>query len=208
MKIAVSATSGNLDAQIDPRFGRCPYFVIVDPETMKFETVQNASQSAPSGAGIQAAQIVANKGAEVVLTGNVGPNAFQALSSFGIKIITGALGTVREAVEKFKSGQLTGTSAPTTPMGFGAGGGSGMGMGRGMGRGGGGGGGRGGGRGMGFRRWQTPQYGPQTPINIPVTSAMQPQMTKEQEILMLEDQMKTMQQQLTQIKKRLKELKK
>lgn len=200
MKIAVSATSGNLDAQIDPRFGRCLYFVIVDPETMKFETVQNASQSAPSGAGIQAAQIVANTGAEVVLTGNVGPNAFQALSSLGIKIITGVLGTVREAVEKFKSGQLTGTSAPTTPMGFGAGGGSGMGMGRGM--------RRGGGRGMGFRRWQAPQYGSQAPINIPVTPAMQPQMTKEQEIQMLENQMKTMQQQLTQIKKRLKELKK
>ena len=202
MKIAVSATSGNLDAQIDPRFGRCPYFVIVDPETMKFETVQNVSQSAPSGAGIQAAQIVANTGAEVVLTGNVGPNAFQALSSFGIKIITGVLGTVREAVEKFKSGQLKGTSAPTTPMGFGAGGGSGMGGG--MGRG----GGRGGGRGMGFKRWQTPQYGPQAPINIPVTPVMQPQMTKEQEILMLEDQMKAMQQQLTQIKNRLKVLKK
>ena len=204
MKIAVSATSGNLDAQIDPRFGRCPYFVIVDPETMKFESVQNVSQSAPSGAGIQAAQIVANKGAEVVLTGNVGPNAFQALSSFGIKVITGVLGTVKEAVEKFKSGQLKGTSAPTTPMGFGAGGGSGMGMGRGMGRG----GGRGGGRGMGFKRWQTPQYGPQAPTNIPVTPAMQPQMTKEQEIQMLENQMKTMQQQLTQIKNRLKELKK
>ena len=204
MKIAVSATSGNLDAQIDPRFGRCPYFVIIDPETMKFEPIQNASQSAPSGAGIQAAQIVANTGAEVVLTGNVGPNAFQALSSLGIKIITGVLGTVKEAVEKFKSGQSTGTSAPTTPMGFGAGGGSGMGIGRGMGRG----GGRGGGRGMGFRRWQTPQYGSQAPINIPVTQSMQPQMTKEQEIQMLEDQMKTMQQQLTQIKKRLKELKK
>jgi predicted Fe-Mo cluster-binding NifX family protein len=204
LKIAVSATSGNLDAQIDPRFGRCLYFVIVDPETMKFETIKNTSQSAPSGAGIQAAQIVANTGAEVVLTGNVGPNAFQALSSLGIKIITGVLGTVREAVEKFKSGQLTGTSAPTTPMGFGAGGGSGMGMGRGMGRG----GGRGGGRGMGMKRWQTPQYGPQAPTNIPVMPAMQPQMTKEQETQMLENQMKTMQQQLTQIKKRLRELKK
>lgn len=205
MKIAVSATSGNLDAQIDPRFGRCPCFVIVDSETMKFETVQNVSQSAPSGAGIQAAQIVANKGAEVVLTGNVGPNAFQALSSLGIKVVTGAFGTVREAVERFKTGQLKEQlSAPSNPMGVGAGGGSGMGMGRGMGRG----SGRGGGRGMGFRRWQTPQYGPQAPINIPVTPAMQPQMTKEQEIQMLENQMKSMQQQLTQIKKRLKELKK
>jgi predicted Fe-Mo cluster-binding NifX family protein len=170
---------------------------------MKIETVQNVSQSAPSGAGIQAAQIVANKGAQVVLTGNMGPNAFQALSSLGIRVVTGAFGTVGEAVENFKSGQLKEQlSAPSNPIGFGAGAGSGMGMGMRHG------GGRGSGHGKGMRRWQTPQYGSQAPINIPLTPAMQPQMTKEQEIQMLENQMKTVQQQLTQIKKRLKELKK
>lgn len=192
MRICVTAVSDSLEAQVDPRFGRCPYFVIVDSETMKFEVIQNVSQGAPSGAGIQAAQIVGNKGVEVVLTGNVGPNASQALSSLGIKVITGVSGTVKEAVEQLKSGQLKGTSAPTATMGFGAGGG--FGMGRGM--------GRGGGRGKGLRRWQPP-------MNIPSMPAMQPpEMPRNQEIQLLETQMETVQQQLAQIKKRLKELKK
>jgi len=194
LKIAISATNESLDAQIDPRFGRCPYFVIVESETMKFETIPNLSQNAPSGAGIQAAQTIASKGAKVVLTGNVGPNAFQALSTAGIKIVTGVFGTVKEAVEKFKSGQLQGTTAPGVPMGFGMRGGYGMGM------------GRGGGRGMGFRRWQGTGLFPQAPMNTSAMLPMLPQMPKEQEIQMLENQMKDMQKKLEQIKKRLKEL--
>lgn len=194
MKIAVSATNESLDAQIDPRFGRCPYFVIVESETMKFEAVPNLSQNAPSGAGIQAAQTIASKGVKVVLTGNVGPNAFQALSSVGINVVTGVFGTVKEAVEKFKSGQLHGTTAPSTQMGFGMGGGYGMGM------------GRGGGRGMGFRRWQATGLFPQAPMNTPSMLPILPQKSKEQEIQMLENQMKDMQKKLDQIKKRLKEL--
>ncbi len=199
MKIAVSATSGSLDAQIDPRFGRCPYFVIVDSETMKFEVIPNTASGAMSGAGIQAAQTVASKGVNVLITGNVGPNAFQALSSARIDIITGVFGTVREAVEKNKSGQLQKITVPTTSMGFGMGGGYGMGMG--MGR------GRGGGRGMGFRRWQSTGLFPQAPTTTPVIPPVLPQMSKEQEIQMLENQMKSMQKQLDQIRKRLKELK-
>ena len=196
MKIAVSAAGESLDAQIDPRFGRCPYFVIVDSETMKFEAIANTASGAMSGAGIQAAQLVANKGVQAVLTGSVGPNAFQALSSAGISVITGVFGTVREAVEKFKSGQLQKTTAPTTPMGFGMGGGYGMGMGR----------GRGGGRGMGFRRWQAAGPFPQAPMT-PI-SPVPSQMPKEQEIQMLENQMESIQKQLDQIRKRLRELKK
>jgi len=143
LRVAVSATSGSLDAQIDPRFGRCQYFVIADTETMSFEAIPNTGINAPHGAGIQAGQIVVNKGVQAVLTGNVGPNSFQVLSSAGIRIITGVSGTVREATEKFKSGELRETVAPTSPMHFGLGGGCGMGMGRGS------------GRGMGMRRWQT-----------------------------------------------------
>lgn len=75
MKVAVSATSGGLDAVIDSRFGRCPYFVVVDTDTMQFEDVPNTSQYSPSGAGIQAAQTIASRGVRAVLTGNVGPNA-------------------------------------------------------------------------------------------------------------------------------------
>ncbi len=194
MKVAVSATGENLEDQIDPRFGRCQYFVIVDTETMSFEALPNTSQGASSGAGIQAAQTVARKGVQAVLTGNVGPNAFQALSASGINIITGVFGTIREAVEKFKSGQLQKITAPTTPMGFGMGGSYGMGMGRGGGR------GMGRGRGMGMGRFTTsvPASAPKTPVT--------PTMSREQEILTLENQIKNLQQQLDKLKKRLKEL--
>ena len=129
MKICVSAVANSLDAQLDPRFGRCPYFVIVDLESMQFEAIPNDASSAMGGAGIQAAQTITGKGVTVLITGNVGPNAFQALSAAGIKIVTGAFGTVRESVEKFKRGELRETGAPTVGGHFG------MGMGRGRGRG-------------------------------------------------------------------------
>lgn len=199
MKVAISATSGSLDAEVDPRFGRCAYFVLVDSESMQFDVVPNTAAGATGGAGIQAAQLIANKGANVVITGNIGPNAFQALSSARIDIVTGASGTVRESVEKFKSGQLQKITAPTSSMGFGTGGGYGMGAGR----------GRGGGRGMGMRRWQPMQpLAPQAPVSTPVTPSIPPKMSKEQEMKMLEAQIETVQKQLEQIKKRLNELKK
>lgn len=145
LKVAVSATGEDLDAQIDPRFGRCQYFIIVDTESMDYEAIPNESAMASGGAGIQAAQTVVGRGVEAVITGNVGPNAFQTLSASGIKIITGVGGIVRDAVDKFKKGELEGTSSPTVPGHFGMGGGMGGGAGRGMGRGPGGGRGRGGG---------------------------------------------------------------
>ena len=121
MKICVSAESNSLDSPIDPRFGRCPYFVIVDPETMQFEAVLNMASGAMGGAGIQAAQTITSRGAKVLVTGNVGPNAFQALSAAGIKIMTGAFGTVREVVERYKKGELKDTGAPTVGGHFGMG---------------------------------------------------------------------------------------
>jgi len=127
MKICVSAVGKSLDASVDPRFGRCPYFVIVDTETMQFEAIPNTSSGAMSGAGIQAAQTIASKGVKVLITGNVGPNAFQALSAAGIKVVTGAHGTVREVVEKYKRGELEGADAPTVGGHFGMGTGGGRG---------------------------------------------------------------------------------
>ena len=121
MKICVTSVSGNLDDQVDPRFGRCPYFTIVDSGTMEFNVISNDSTNASHGAGIQAAQTVANMGVNVVITGNVGPNAFNVLSATGIKIVTGASGSVREAVEKYKSGQLQETGNPTVGGHFGMG---------------------------------------------------------------------------------------
>jgi len=127
MKICVSATANSLDAPVDPRFGRCQYFLVVDSETMQFEAIPNMASGAMGGAGIQAAQIIASKGVKALITGNVGPNAFQALSAAGIQIITGAYGTVREAVEKYKKGELKGISAPTVGGHFGMGAGRGRG---------------------------------------------------------------------------------
>ncbi len=136
MKICVTATGEDLDAQVDPRFGRCQYFVIVDPDTMKFEAFSNEGISASGGAGIQAAQTVANKGVSVVITGNVGPNAFQTLSAAKIKIATGASGTVKDAIEMYKGGGFSETDGATVEEHAGMGGMGSRGGGRGRGRGG------------------------------------------------------------------------
>ena len=141
MKIAVSATGPSLDAEVDPRFGRCQYFIIVDPDTMRFEAIENSSAMASGGAGISTAQMIVSKGVEAVLTGNCGPNAFQVLSAAGIKVVTGASGRVQDAIQGYKSGHFQANSQPNVPDHFGMGsgpgigGGMGMGMGRGMGRG-------------------------------------------------------------------------
>lgn len=135
MKIAVTAQGPTLDSPVDPRFGRAPYYVLVDTETLAFEAVQNPYVQALSGAGIQAAQFVANQGAEAVLTGSCGPNAFQVLQTAGVKVIVGVVGMVREAVERFKRGELQPSYRPNVPSHFGMGGGFGAGIGRGMGRG-------------------------------------------------------------------------
>jgi len=121
MKICVTSTANCLDAQIDPRFGRCSYLLIVDSGTMQFEAFPNLAAGAAGGAGIQAAQTIASKGVKLLITGNVGPKAFQALSAAGIEIVTGAFGTVREIVERFTRGELRKTGAPTVGGHFGMG---------------------------------------------------------------------------------------
>lgn len=150
MKIVVSAVAPSLDAQVEPRFGRAPYFILVDADTMSLlEAIENPFTAQASGVGIQVAQLVLDKGAQAVITGNVGPKAFQALATADIPVITGVSGTVKEVVEQFKQGKLSPTSSATSPAhsgggwGRGMGRGMGMGMGMGMGRGMYGGGGRG-----------------------------------------------------------------
>jgi len=107
-KIAVSSEGPTLDSPVDPRFGRAAGFVIIDPETMAFTYVDNgASQAMNQGAGIQAAELMTQHDVGVVLTGYVGPKAFQALSAVGIKIGQNLENlSVRQAVERFKSGQV------------------------------------------------------------------------------------------------------
>jgi predicted Fe-Mo cluster-binding NifX family protein len=131
MKIAITANGPTLDAGIDPRFGRCQYFIIVDPETMQFEALENSGAMAGGGAGISTAQMIAGKGVEVVLTGNCGPNAYEVLSAAGIKVVTGVAGKVQDAIQDYKSGKFQASSQPNVPGHFGMG--RGMGRGRGMG---------------------------------------------------------------------------
>jgi len=121
MRIAVSATGPTLDDEVDPRFGRCRYFIIVDPETMQFEALENSSSTAGGGAGISTAQIIASKEVDIVLTGNCGPNAFQVLSVAGIKVVTGASGAVQDAIQSYKTGHLQPSSQPNVPGHFGIG---------------------------------------------------------------------------------------
>jgi predicted Fe-Mo cluster-binding NifX family protein len=121
LKIAISATGPSLDAEVDPRFGRCQYFLIVDPDTMEFEAIENTSGMASGGAGIASAQTVAGKGVQAVLTGHCGPNAYQTLSAAGIQIITEVSGKVKDAVEGYKSGQYKGSSGPSVSAHFGMG---------------------------------------------------------------------------------------
>ena len=104
MKIAITSMGAKLEDKVDPRFGRCHYFILFDTKINKFEAVENTGAQGMGGVGILSGQIMADKGAETVLTGSCGPNAFQTLQAAGIKVITGATGTVQEAIDKFKSG--------------------------------------------------------------------------------------------------------
>jgi predicted Fe-Mo cluster-binding NifX family protein len=107
MKIAVSSTGPTLKSKVDQRFGRAGLFLMVDDSTLAFEVINNQQNiDAAQGAGIQAARLVSDSGAEVVITGHCGPKAFQTLQAAGIQIIVGAEGTVQDMVEKYKTGKL------------------------------------------------------------------------------------------------------
>jgi predicted Fe-Mo cluster-binding NifX family protein len=114
MKICITSEGPSLDSNVDPRFGRCRYFIIVDMDTLEFKALENRHAQASGGAGIQAGQLIASSGAKAVMTGNVGPNAFQTLQAAGIDIFTGISGTVRDALKRYKEDTLAKTQAPTT----------------------------------------------------------------------------------------------
>jgi len=235
MNIAVTATEPTLDAKVDPRFGRCPYFLIVNTDNLNFEPVENANVALGGGAGIQSAQLMAEKAVEVVLTGNCGPNAYQTLSAAGIGVIVGCSGTVADAIEQFKAGQLNTagepnvagkfgiagapgpdvnqSAAPQQPpmtgggMGAGRGGGRGMGMGRGMGRGMGQGSGGGMGRGMGRGQGMGQGMGAGFPQG-PAPMPQQPPgaLARDDELAMLKQQAEAMTRQMQQIQERIDQL--
>ncbi|MGD9107129.1 MAG: NifB/NifX family molybdenum-iron cluster-binding protein [Desulfobacterales bacterium] len=108
MKIAVTSKGFNLDDPVDPRFGRAAYILVVDSETFDFEVLDNKENvNALKGAGIQAAGMVSDTGAEVLITGFCGPNAFKVLNAAKIKVASDAKGTVRDAIKSFIQGKLT-----------------------------------------------------------------------------------------------------
>ena len=106
MKIAVSSCGIFLDSPIDPRFGRCDYFVIVDTTDMSFEVFDNDSVALTQGAGVQSAQFVVSKGAQAVITGNIGPNSIRALSAVGVEVVLCQTGSIKDAILKYQKGLL------------------------------------------------------------------------------------------------------
>jgi len=112
MKVCVTALGPKEDSEVDPRFGRCQFFVFFNLHTREVEGVANPNIESSGGAGIQSAQMVASKGAAVVLTGHVGPNAFKTLSTAGVTIFTGAVGTVKDTVDAYEAGKLARAVAP------------------------------------------------------------------------------------------------
>ena len=229
MKIAVTSTGPTLDDNVEARFGRCPYFLIIDTDTMQLEAIENPNMALGGGAGIQSAQLMSEKGVTTVLTGNCGPNAFNVFGQAGIQVIVGISGSVRNAVEQFKTGALASASGPnvashfgvnatptvptatgqpgTNPMGQGVGGaGFGMGGGRGMGRG--GGMGRGMGRGGGMGRGMgmaapmgMPSTGPAA--GLPENAGLQ---NPDQELAGLKQQAEMLEQQKQQLNQRITQL--
>jgi predicted Fe-Mo cluster-binding NifX family protein len=127
MKVAISAISPNIDSDIDPRFGRCQHLILVDPDTMKYEVMNNSGGMGSGGAGISTAQLITGQGVEAILTGNCGPNAYQVLAAAGVKVITGVSGKVSDAVRDYKAGKLKADSQPSVDSHFGAGRGRGRG---------------------------------------------------------------------------------
>ncbi len=120
MKVAVSSKGKDLGSSVDPRCGRCPYFVVVDTETMTAEGLENPGALAGTGAGVAAAQVIANAGAEAVISNLVGPNTFAALKQGGIAVYAGAGGNVASAVAKLENGELQELEDPNAQLDAGA----------------------------------------------------------------------------------------
>ena len=187
MRIVITANGTDLDAATSPIFGRCRTYIFVDTETMAFEAVENPAIGAPGGAGIQAAQFVVERGAQAVVTGNTGPNAFNVLQSANVPVYLFGGGTVRDAVDAYKAGQLSVTGGASARAHAGMG--SGMGMGQGM------------GRGMGMGRGAVP---PRTPPATPAAFAG----SREEEIADLKDMAGDLRKQLAEVIGRLDRLEK
>ena len=118
MKIAISTSAASLESLVDPRFGRADRFVIFDTETQEWITYPNPGLSASGGAGVQAAQFIASHGAQVAISGDFGPNAYNTLAAAGIQtfqVPSGAAFIARELLVRYRRGQLKRVTAPKRP---------------------------------------------------------------------------------------------
>ena len=113
MRVAVTSEGAGLEALVDPRFGRCRYFVIVDTGTQEVETVENVATSEGSGAGVRAVRLLAKHDADAIVTGRCGPNAFRALKASQIAVYTTAAGSVGECVQRLVADKLSRSEAPS-----------------------------------------------------------------------------------------------
>ena len=186
MKIAISATQPNLEAEVEPRFGRSRYFIVVDPQTTEFEALENPNVEAARGAGVATGQLVARQGVGEVLTGNLGPNAHQVLAAAGIKVYLRVTGKIRDVLGAYKAGQLRPAAASE--------------VGRGMG---------GGRRGMGRRMGSGLGYQPERSAG-PLRGLMGPgpSTSRDEEIGLLKNQAQLLAQELAEIKQRIEHLEK
>ncbi len=124
MKIAISSTGKDLESEVDTRFGRCSYFIIVEIEDKKIKStkaIENIASKQAGGAGITAAQTVANEKTEAIISTNLGPRAFDVFNQLGINIYQAVPGKVKDTVQKFIEGKLTEISTPTGPQHMGLG---------------------------------------------------------------------------------------
>lgn len=115
MKIGITTAGNNLESAVDPRFGRCAYFLLVDPETQEYKALINPGTTAGGGAGIKAAQFIMKQGVRVLITGQCGPNARDVLTAGGVRIYQAPEGKVSEAVNLYQGGELKEINSPGRP---------------------------------------------------------------------------------------------
>jgi predicted Fe-Mo cluster-binding NifX family protein len=183
-----------MDSQLDPRFGRCAYYLVIDSDDMHFEVYPNESAALGGGAGIQASQFLASRGVQVVITGNCGPNAVDTLLAAGIELFTGEHGNIKDVVKKYATGNLKPTNKPTVDSHFGMGAGIVTGRSTGLGR------GMGGRRGMG--------RGFNTSGNRSIPDQEENSTSENQELENLKEQAERLNQQMKGILKRINNLEK
>jgi predicted Fe-Mo cluster-binding NifX family protein len=114
MIIAISSTGKGIDSQVDPRFGRCDYFILINDGLESTMVISNTAKNSQSGSGTLASTLISDGGADVILTGNVGPNAYRSLEAAGVEIYTGAAGTIAEAYDDYLNGKLPQAAGPTS----------------------------------------------------------------------------------------------